>query len=171
MFEKLKETHALVWAVRNQLETDGSNFKTPSQLRSLYHARGELCEAFDLWMRETDPDEARNNERDDSFSDECADALMMLMTALGENQFSDLMYNDAIDLFNERYYQHDIESDFNRAFENVGNAINILKSDQHYTTVEMVVTDTIVLIAQTCPPSVDRVAFRLARIIAKNRVA
>lgn len=72
--------HGKVWALRDVL---GDKWPTPDTADSLAYAVTEVGEAIDADLRNRRPNDARNNHRNVSVPHELAQAVMMLLTALG----------------------------------------------------------------------------------------
>lgn len=57
-------------------------FVTPETLDTLRYMLIECCEVLDLWMRDRNPNHARNNERNSTICQELADVAMLALTAI-----------------------------------------------------------------------------------------
>lgn len=164
MFEEINEAHNIVWGVRRQLEKDGSSFKTPTTKRTAYYIRSELNEAFDIWMRESDPSEARNNVRKDTLTDECADALMMMLTLLGDAILSERTFSHALEEWVSAHNDN-LEQSLNHCFKTAEAVIDMIDYDEPYLQLTMEMTVALCAIRPDC---IKRVPYRLAKLIAKN---
>jgi len=82
IMNELQECHRLLWAFRKEIEP---YWATPDPLNSLRYAFCEAAEAMDAWLRQSRPDDSRNNERENDVLDELADCAIMLLTAMGQN--------------------------------------------------------------------------------------
>ena len=79
----LQECRDLVWQYRDKLS---DVWPTPPRDDAIRFAACEAAEALDAWLRRN-PKYARNNDKDLSVRDELADCAIMLITALGEDDF------------------------------------------------------------------------------------
>lgn len=68
-------------AVRETMD-EHTGWKTPTPLDSMRYAVTEVSEAIDAAMRDSRPDHARNNDRDDYVPDELADVVIMVCSAV-----------------------------------------------------------------------------------------
>lgn len=161
--EKIINAHKLVWATRNELQIEGSAWKTPDTLAALRYARGELSEMADMEMRGR-RDDARNNKRHDSMTDEAADFLMMAFTAIGDidfptDRFSSTAPGDPLD------FEHDDLLDIacrDIAESAVGYHL--------FGRIDVSFWHAMHIALMVCPDAVDRVAYRLAKIVEKHGV-
>lgn len=62
-----------------------TKFQTPETIDTLRYMLIECCEVLDLWMRDRNPDHARNNERNSTIHQELADVAMLALTAIPED--------------------------------------------------------------------------------------
>lgn len=77
--ESIRESHAIVWRYRDELQ---DVWPTPPRDDALRFAVTEVGEAMDAWLR-LRGGYARNNDKTLSVEDELADCAMMLLTAVG----------------------------------------------------------------------------------------